>query len=243
MPNTLLVLGATSDIGIATARRFAEAGYNVILAARDPNAVAANCKDLAIRHNVEATTARFDAEDTASHAEFYRSLAVEPDVVLYAAGVLGGKPDDADTDDIRRIMDVNLTGAASILNIAAAAMERRGSGTIIGISSVAGDRGRASNYLYGAAKAGFTAFLAGLRHRLTGKSVHVVTVKPGFVATKMTDGMDLPKPLTADTKGLANAIFKASERKKRTIYYLPAWRLIMWVIREVPEFIFVKTKL
>ena len=114
---------------------------------------------------------------------------------------------------------------------------------IVGISSVAGDRGRGSNYIYGSAKAGFTAYLAGLRNRLAGEGVHVLTVKPGFVATAMTEGLDLPAPLTAQPEELGAAVLRAVAKKRNVIYTRPVWRLIMGVIRAIPEPIFKKLSL
>jgi hypothetical protein len=109
---------------------------------------------------------------------------------------------------------------------------------LVGISSVAGERGRATNYVYGSAKAGFTAFLSGLRNRLAKKGVHVVTVLPGFVATKMTDGMDLPAKLTAQPKQMADAILDAVLKRRNVIYVKRIWQLIMMIIRNIPEKVF-----
>jgi hypothetical protein len=141
------------------------------------------------------------------------------------------------------VMRANFEGPATILGALANAMEARGSGTLVGISSVAGERGRASNYVYGSAKAGFTAFLSGLRNRLAGKGVHVVTVLPGFVATKMTEGMDLPARLVAQPEEVATAILAAVERGQEVIYVRRIWRLIMAIIRAIPETIFKKTSI
>ena len=113
----------------------------------------------------------------------------------------------------------------------------------MGISSVAGDRGRASNYVYGAAKAGFTAFLSGLRNRLAKQGVHVVTVKPGFVNTAMTAHLDLPARLTAEPQEVAAAIVKAVEKSRNIIYVRPIWRVVMAVIKAIPEAIFKKTSI
>lgn len=243
MSKTLLVLGARSDIGKAVADRFARAGFDLILAARRPNENEADKSDLEIRYGITAHLAEFDAGVFDTHANFYSSLPTEPDVVLYAVGYLGdqelGQNDHIEAD---RSIVANYSGAVSILSIVANDFEGKKSGSIIGISSVAGDKGRKSNYIYGSAKAGFTAFLSGLRHRLTETGVHVLTVKPGFVATKMTDGMDLPARLTTTPEKLAEAIFAAFESKKHVIYYLPIWRSIMSAIRNLPERIFVKTK-
>jgi short-subunit dehydrogenase len=122
-------------------------------------------------------------------------------------------------------------------------MEQRGSGTIIGISSVAGDRGRSTNYIYGSAKAGFTAFLSGLRNRLISKGVRVITIKPGFVRTRMTEGLDLPAILTATPEELAGAIRRAHKKGRLIIYHRFVWRLIMLVINNLPECIFARLKL
>ena len=121
--------------------------------------------------------------------------------------------------------------------------EQRGSGCLIGISSVAGERGRATNYVYGSAKAGFTAFLSGLRNRLAKKGVHVITVLPGFVATKMTAGMDLPRKLTAKPSEVANCLFNAVQKKHNIVYVKPVWRFIMMIIRNIPEHVFKKMKI
>lgn len=244
MPKHLLVLGASSDIAAACARKFAERGFSVTLAARNVDSVTPLATDINIRYGVDTDVVHFDAEEIAAHLAFFDGLEREPDVVIYAAGYLGEqKRSESDTAELERVITVNFTGAASILSIVANAFEKRGSGSIIGISSVAGDRGRQSIYIYGSAKAGFSTFLAGMRHRFAGTGVHVMTVKPGFVATKMTADLDLPKPLTATPEAVANAVYKGFERKSRTIYVKPIFRLIMWIIREVPEFIFVKTKL
>ena len=105
---------------------------------------------------------------------------------------------------------------------------------------MAGDRGRQSNYIYGSAKAGLTVFLSGLRNRLARKGVHVMTVKPGFVRTKMTEGLELPGILTAEPEQVAKAVYKGLEKKRNMVYVLWMWRCIMLMIRHIPEFIFKK---
>lgn len=244
MATTLLVLGGRSDIGISCAQEFAANGFDIILAARNSEGLANSMADLKIRHGVNVHTVEFDAAKTAMHADFYAELPTHPDVVLYAIGSLGDqKVSEKAWAETEKVISSNYTGGVSILGIVADDFEARNAGTIIGISSVAGDRGRQSNYIYGSAKAGFTAFMAGLRHRLSATNVHVLTVKPGYVETKMTEGMDLPKILTAQPHQIAKAIFRAYRSRKRTLYFLPVWRQIMFVVRSLPEFIFVKTKL
>ena len=148
-----------------------------------------------------------------------------------------------DPDAAARVLRSNFEGPALILGLLAERFEARGSGTIIGISSVAGDRGRASNYVYGAAKAGFTAFLSGMRNRFARSDIHVVTVKPGFVATRMTEGLDLNPRLTAQPDEVADAIFAAQTKRRNVIYVKPLWRWIMTIIRVLPEVVFKKTSL
>ena len=137
-------------------------------------------------------------------------------------------------------MDTNYTGLVSILNIVANDFEKNKNGFIVGISSVAGDRGRKSNFIYGSAKAAFATYLSGLRNRLFNLNVHVLTVKPGFVETKMTEGLNLPVKLTAKTEEVANDIFKAQQKGKNVIYTKWFWRYIMLIIKNIPEFYFKK---
>ena len=150
---------------------------------------------------------------------------------------------EADPQAADLIMRSNYNGPALALNEVALRMQRRGSGQIIGISSVGGDRGRASNYVYGSAKAGFTAFLSGLRNRLARTGVRVMTVKPGFVNTRMTAGMKLPKRLTAEATEVATAVLRAQKAGRDVIYVRPIWRPIMLIIRGLPEPIFKRSKL
>ncbi|MBV5317436.1 MAG: SDR family oxidoreductase [Desulfobulbaceae bacterium] len=240
----LLVLGANSDIAVATARRFAKEGWNIYLASRDMDNLAKEAANLRLRYEVEARETFFDAIDFASHQAFYAALDPKPAGIIVAFGFLGDQPAaQKDFSIAKKIMESNYTGAVSILEVIAQDFEARRSGFIVGISSVAGDRGRASNYIYGSAKAGLSAYLGGLRHRLAKSSVHVMTVKPGFVATKMTAGMDLPKKLLASPQELAEAIYHGILASHNTIYTKKIWRLIMLIITHIPEKIFKKTNL
>ena len=189
------------------------------------------------------STHEFDALDIASHKEFVAGLEL-PEIAICAVGLMGKQSDsEQDMDAASRVMRSNFEGPASVFGLLANRFEKRGSGVLVGISSVAGDRGRASNYVYGSAKAGFTAFLSGLRNRLAKKNVHVVTVLPGFVATQMTEGMDLPEKLTAQPAEVAKAISQAVSKGKDIIYVRSVWRLIMLIIRNIPEKIFKKTEI
>lgn len=235
----VLVLGARSDIGRAVAHRFASLGHPVQLAARNIETLEADRTDMALRHNVRVSLHEFDALAIERHAAFVAALPDLPQIAVCAVGLMGQQgANERDIEAAARVMRSNFEGPASILAVLANRFEERGTGTLVGISSVAGERGRAANYVYGAAKAGFTAFLSGLRNRLAGRGVHVVTVLPGFVATRMTEGMDLPARLTAQPGEVADAIARAVTGKKDVIYVRPVWRLIMMIIRTIPERVF-----
>jgi decaprenylphospho-beta-D-erythro-pentofuranosid-2-ulose 2-reductase len=240
----VLILGASSDIAKATARQYAQKGYTLLLAGRSAETLEPFSKDLIIRYKIAAKYVAFDAENIPSHTAFYQQLHPVPDIVVCAFGYLGDQ-DVAQQQwvESNRIIQANYTGAVSILNIVANQMEARKAGVIVGISSVAGERGRQSNYIYGSAKAGFTAYLSGLRNRLTRSGVQVVTIKPGFVDTKMTSGLKLPAPLTAQPAQVASKIVRAVDRKADVVYVLWMWRWIMLIIKCIPEGVFKKLKL
>jgi short-subunit dehydrogenase len=237
--SSVLILGATSDMGRAIAQCFAAEGHPIILAARQVADVAADCQDLLLRHQIEVSAIAFDALDTGAHEELVSNLAHLPEIAICCVGLLGDQTQsETDWPHANLIMRSNYEGPASILATLANAFEARGSGTLVGISSVAGDRGRAKNYTYGSAKAGFTAFLSGLRNRLASKGVHVITVKPGFVYTRMTEGMDLPAKLTARPDQVGQRVLKAVKKKQDTVYVLGIWWLIMRIICAIPEWKF-----
>ena len=148
-----------------------------------------------------------------------------------------------DWGEAGKILNTNFVGAVSILNIIAEDFEKKKAGVIVGISSVAGDRGRGSNYLYGSAKAGLTAYLSGLRNRMNGFGVSIITIKPGFVDTSMTEGLSLPPLLTAQPKTVANDVYKAVQKSKDIVYTKWFWRWIMLAIQTIPERIFKKLSL
>jgi decaprenylphospho-beta-D-erythro-pentofuranosid-2-ulose 2-reductase len=241
---TVLVLGATSDIGFAIARRFASEKYGVQLASRNIEQLQSFQSDIEIRYNVPCSVHAFDAAKFETHSQFYESLPVKPDVTVYVIGYMN----DNETvirswDECFKTINANYTGAVSILNIIAEDYSRKKAGTIVGISSVAGNRGRQSNYIYGSAKAAFTAYLSGLRNRMYHYQVDVVTVIPGFVYSKMTEHLKLPKLLTAKPEEVANAVYNAFKGKKNVVYVKWFWRWIMLIITSVPESMFKKKKL
>jgi decaprenylphospho-beta-D-erythro-pentofuranosid-2-ulose 2-reductase len=240
----LLVLGGTSDIGRATALLFARQGWTVQLAGRDLSALQREADDIAARSGIAVTTHVIEILDTPSMPGFVERLPALPDAVVSVIGLLGEQARaETDPEHATTIMRSNFEGPALLLGFFAERFLARGSGTIVGVSSVAGDRGRASNYAYGSAKAGFSAFLSGLRNRMAKRGIHVVTVKPGFVRTRMTDGMKLPGPITAEPDEVAQAIWRGIIKQKDQIYVRPIWAFIMFIIRSLPEAIFKKTSI
>ena len=240
----VLILGGTSDMAIAIAKKFASSGYHVQLAARKPDQLQPLQTDIQIRYNTPCSLHTFDALDYSSHKSFFASLNPRPDVTICVFGYLGdAMKARTDWSEAEKILESNYTGAVSILDKVANEYSNQKKGTIVGISSVAGERGRQSNYHYGSAKAGFTAYLSGLRNRLFHDGVHVVTVQPGFTYTRMTEDMKLPKPLTGHPADVASAVYAAVHKKKNVIYVKWMWRWIMLIIRSIPESIFKKMKM
>ena len=245
MSRHCLILGAKSDIGLALAHRWAQEGFALQLAGRNAiESLDSDAKDIQIRYGVPTSVHELDICNFDRLAEFYAGLDPKPEVVICVIGYM--PPQDQSQKDVwiaKQVVDSNFTGCALLLDLAASEMEQSGRGSIIGISSVAGDRGRASNYWYGSAKAGFTAYLSGLRNRLSWKKIHVLTVKPGFVKTKMTEGLPLPAPLTASPDSVAKDVWKAWKRRQNVLYTKWMWRYIMAIIRTIPEWKFKTMKL
>lgn len=231
-------------MSIAIAEKFASKGYHIQLAARNVNRLTPLQSDLAIKYSVRVSIHEFDALAFETHKAFFDSLEPKPDVTICVFGYLG-ENERAITDwqQASQIINTNYTGAVSILNVAAEYYTSKGQGAIAGISSVAGERGRQSNYLYGSAKAGFTAYLSGLRNNLYHKGVHVTTIQPGFVYTKMTEDLTLPPLLTAKPEDIGEAVYQAVVKKKNVVYVKWFWKPIMMVIKTIPEFMFKKLKL
>jgi decaprenylphospho-beta-D-erythro-pentofuranosid-2-ulose 2-reductase len=241
---SVLILGAASDVGRALARAYAAAGRPILLAARDVKRLETDAADLRLRGSPEVRVVEYDAVDLAGIPSFLDRLGEIPATVVSVVGLLGDQAQSqVDVSAAELVMRTNYLGPALVLGAIANRMEAAGGGTLIGISSVAGERGRASNYVYGSAKAGFTAFLSGLRNRLAGKGVRVITVKPGFIDTRMTAGMKLPPLLTAQPEEVARAVLRAEARHRDVIYVRPIWRLIMAIVRALPEGAFKRTKM
>jgi len=240
----VLIVGAKSDIAKACAREYAKNGYDLYLGARNCLDLDDFASDIKVRFGKIAIPVEIDVLDYDSHIEFYDNLKEKPEGVITAVGYLGSQElAEKDFVETKRIIDTNYTGLVSILNIIASDFEDRKSGFIVGISSVAGDRGRKKNYTYGSSKAAFSAYLSGLRNRLHSSYVSVLTVKPGFVYTQMTEGMDLPPALTAQPENVAKDIFSGQQRGRNIIYTKWMWQEIMLIIMHIPEIIFKRLNL
>jgi len=237
----ILIIGAKSDIAKATAREYAKNGYDLYLAARNSDELKEFAQDITTRTQKVVKLVELDILDYEGHQAFYNNLNKKPLGVISAVGYLG-EQDKAQSDfsEAQRIIDTNYTGVVSLFNIIADDFQKRRSGFMVGIGSVAGDRGRKSNYIYGSAKAALTAYLSGLRNRLYDSQVHVLTVKPGFVATKMTQEMDLPEKLTAQPEEVAEDIYNAQQKNKNISYTKWIWKYVMLIIKMIPEWMFKK---
>ena len=241
----VVVIGATSAIARAGAQEFAAGGCAVIVAARDQDENEAIAADLRVRYGVEGHAFAWDAEAFDTHGAFVarciETLGDRLDGVVLCSGYMAEqKAAQGDWSLARRMIDVNYSASVSVIERFAAHFEVRRSGFLCVVSSVAGDRGRQSNYLYGSTKAALSIWCEGLRNRLYPAGVHVVTVKPGFVDTKMTWGT---VPFAASPEAAAKAILKAIDKKKNVVYVPWFWRYIMLIIRHVPEWQFKKMKM
>lgn len=240
------IIGATSRIAELCARRWASEGARLFLAARDQDRLERIRSDLAIRATAAEpiATTTFDA----LHAPDYAALADAADrflggidIVLIAHGVLVPQAEcEEDLAVARMSLEVNGLTAVLLAEAFAARMSAAGRGVISVIGSVAGDRGRRSNYVYGAAKGLVHRYLEGMRHRLGPQGLQIVTIKPGPTATPMTANYAQPGVRLADPEDVARCIVEGIERGRTTIYAPPLWRWIMLVVRHIPERIFMK---
>lgn len=241
----MIVLGSTSEVAQAFVEKALQEGEKyerIYLFTSNKEATERFAKHIDVKFLQQSEIIELDLTKEINYFDFDH---VNSNVLFCATGYLGGSTEDGlyDNKNTERIIDINYSKLIPVINYFAQKFESKRSGTIIGLSSVAGDRGRQSNFIYGSAKAAFTAYLSGLRNYLFEKKVHVLTVKPGFMATKMTEGLPLNPKLTATPKQAAECIYKAFKKQKNVAYVLPIWGVIMMIIRNIPEFIFKKLKL
>jgi decaprenylphospho-beta-D-erythro-pentofuranosid-2-ulose 2-reductase len=243
---TVLILGAGSAMARGIAGAFARRGYPLYLAGRDLEELERIASDLQVRHEVEVDFGQFDAMEMEGHRAFVQAVATEVGELAGVVWAVGYMPSQeqalADFQEVRRMVDTNFTAAMSVLDACAAHLTEKGHGFMVAITSVAGDRGRQSNYYYGASKGALALYLQGLRNRLQPSGVRVLTVKPGFVDTAMTWG--LPGLfLVASPAQVGRAVLRAVERKRDVLYVPWFWRYIMLIIRHIPERVFKRLKL
>jgi decaprenylphospho-beta-D-erythro-pentofuranosid-2-ulose 2-reductase len=243
----ILIVGATSAIALACARQWAAQGARFFLVARNGERLKQVADDLGARGAQLAACHQLDINSLERHSGMLERCAAELgalDIVLVAPGTL---PDQAacqaDPAVAVREFNTNVTSVIALLTPLANTLEAQRRGALAVISSVAGDRGRPSNYLYGSAKAALSAFCEGLNARLFKAGVHVLTIKPGFVATPMTEGLPLPGLLVATAEKVASDIVRAVEQRKDVRYTPWFWSIIMLIIRSVPKFMFKRASL
>ena len=242
MSGRVLLLGATSGIGGALARRLAAQGHDLILAGRDKDDLESRARDIELRYGVRAEALLFEALDFDSHPGLIEACFHAAPEGLEGVALCHGAmsdPDEAATSfaSARHMIDVNYTSAVSLLDRAAEQLERQGHGWICAVTSVAGDRGRASNYHYGSSKGALSIYLSGLRVRLARAGVSVTDVRPGMVDTRLTYGLPglvlvvQPETIAADT-------WKAIRRGRAVVYTPWVWQIIMGIVRRLPYFVF-----
>ena len=236
---SLLVLGGTSEIGLTTARRLVERGCRtVVLASRRPEASAADAEALREAGATRVETLAFDAADVDSHGAFVKDVrdrVGDLDVVLLAFGVLGEQAAfDADPVAAARAVTTNYTGAVSVSLVVAQLLREQGHGTLVLLSSVAGVRARKTNFVYGSSKAGLDSFGQGLGDALAGTGARVMVVRPGFVHTKMTAGMD-PAPFSTTPEAVAEAIVGGLARDAEVVWVPGKLAAVFAVLRVLPR--------
>jgi short-subunit dehydrogenase len=242
----MIILGSTSDISqafIAKVLASGEKKYSKIyMVTSNKEATERLSKHIAVKYGQISEIIVFDATKDSDYSVFD---TVCSDLLFCATGFLGKNTQEGfyDAKNTENTIAINYSRLIPVINYFAQKFEQQKSGTIIGIASVAGLRGRQSNFIYGSAKAGFLVYLDGLRNYLYPKGVHVITVIPGFMDTKMTEDLSLPKPLTASPQQAAKIIYNAWKHKRNKVYITGVWKYIMLVIRMIPESVFKKMKL
>jgi short-subunit dehydrogenase len=235
------VVGASSGMGEQVARQLTAAGVQVALVGRREERLNELCDEINGDAGLErAFAVRHDVRERGDLSELFQQITtrlVGLDLIVYVAGSMPRPgPQEYPTELDRETIDVNFTGAVVWLNQAATRFARAGEGTIVGISSVAGDRGRRGNPVYGATKAALSTYLESLRNRLAVHGVTVTTVKPGYVRTALLEGLTLPKifPVISPEEA-ARQILSGAAARKRIVYVPPLWRYVMMAIRAVPS--------
>ncbi len=234
-----LVIGGTSDIGIHIVKGLAKRGFDLSITGRNNKRLSEIKKEIETSFGTTLKTFQFDITDFPSHEKFYSSLENKPSLVFCCVGYYEDQTHARNSQsELLNTIQVNYSGVLSLLNIISNEFEKRNEGSIIVLSSVAGDRGRQLNYIYGSTKAGLTVYLSGLRNRLAKSNVSITTIQLGPVYTKMSEGHNLLPYLTMHPEDAAERIIEAGLKQKNIVYIRWPWRWIMFAIKLIPEFIF-----
>ena len=232
--SSILVIGGNSDIGYATAKVFAQNKYNIHLVSRNTSQLEIKKKEIENLYKVECKITSLDILNKENVNNFFNEYLESPTIILIAVGYM-----EIDEKNYEKIASINYLSPMTFIEKSLVKYKtQKKLNTIIGISSVAGDRGKKKNPVYSSSKSAFSSYLDGLRQRLYLDGIHVITVKPGFVKTKMTENLKLPKILISNVNHVGNKIFKAYKNKKNTLYVPRYWSIIMFIYKMIPETIF-----
>ena len=245
--NIHLFLGASSAVARHMAEIYAAKGDSLILAGRDLEDLERTASHLSLTHKIQAHAVKYDATLRGDHADFVEKIkelaeGLTLNIIALTANMPKQEDMDKDVSIAVNCIDTSYTGLVSVLHPLAALLEEKKDGSMIFFGSVAGDRGRLGNYVYGSTKAALECYSSGLRNRLARSDVHVTLVKPGFIDTVMTRGMKLPPLPVVKPKFVAKKVIKAHDKKRNVIYVPFFWWVIMTIIKHIPEFIFKKMK-
>ncbi len=255
--NTCLIIGGKSKLGLSIAEKFSSNNFNVILAGRGISSLVEIKKNIEIEAGNKCELIDFDILNFNDHKQFtnkiininkqlrgFSSSKQMPDVIICVVGKMIKRKNQKDPyEEIKEEMLANYVGPAMLIELMANEIQNFSENcTIIGVSSVAGERGRASNYTYGSAKSGFTQYLSGLRQKLNQKKISVTTIVPGYIDTQMLENVDAPEFLTSSPEQVAELIFN-SYKSNKDVVFTRYWRYIMLAVKLIPEFIFKKINL
>ena len=232
--SSILVIGGNSDIGYATAKVFAQNKYNVHLVSRNTSQLELKKKEIENLYKVACKITSLDILNKENVNNFFNEYLESPTIILIAVGYM-----EVDEKNYEQIANINYLSPMTFIEKSLIKYKtQKKLDTIIGISSVAGDRGKKKGSIYSSSKSAFSSYLDGLRQKLYLDGIHVITVKPGFVKTKMTENLKLPKILISNVNHVGNKIFKAYRSKKNTLYVPRYWSIIMFIYKMIPEKIF-----
>ena len=232
--SSILVIGGNSDIGYATAKVFAQNKYNIHLVSRNISQLEIKKKEIEDLYKVECKITSLDILNKENVNHYFDEHLESPNIILIAVGYM-----EVDEKNYEKIASINYLSPVTFIEKSLIKYKtQKKLDTIIGISSVAGDRGKKKNSVYSSSKSAFSSYLDGLRQRLYLDGIHVITVKPGFVKTKMTENLKLPKILISNVSHVGIKIFKAYKSKKNTLYVPRYWSIIMFFYKIIPEILF-----